>query len=645
MRGIRVGALFGASLLGVVSAQNCDGADGTDFVDAADLVCRVEAMVNSVVNALEEKYADIDSDEGGSSACVAEGNAGVFSCDVGNDAWNVNNPDAKVNQNSINPTTGSCTRLDANFENIPLSQDRRGVSRIESGRTNTCSSANPCDSKNRCQDYPHFKPDRTGASAFERGNSHEECRCVYDNIYEDSGEYFIHYDDIRKEDYLQKSGCISSDDLTRCVSNMEKFGISLAEGVSESDPRALSEICGTNSLIYSHFQPLANANPQAGMHFQGFQESGMYRIWPSVYECRTENVCSGCSDPRFRGWYASAASGPKDIILVLDDSGSMNLQGRLGKLQVAARWVINTLTQFDYVTIVRFTGSAESATSTMVRATPQNKAKLVNYIQTMFVASGSTNMEAGLELAFDLLDEGRERDATSGCTKIVLFLTDGLPDDDTVSPDVVIQRRNTADVNARVFTYSLGDDSETKVMKRIACENRGVWQLIKDADGDNLKTIMAGYYTYLAAGVADGEVRWSDWFEDGEGGGQIAGVCSPVYDRFQENLQGVPVLFGVTCVGVHRDTLENLEGAELEWMDAQARSAMCPDLELTEESLEILRGQISSGSICSGDDDDDDGGGGAGVAIGLGVAGALLLFCGLYLFCKKNKTSPGGGPD
>ena len=34
-------------------------------------------------------------------------------------------------------------------------------------------------------------------------------------------------------------------------------------------------------------------------------------------------------DPTVRPWYIAASSGPKDIILVLDTSGSMKMKGRL----------------------------------------------------------------------------------------------------------------------------------------------------------------------------------------------------------------------------------------------------------------------------------------------------------------------------
>jgi Mg-chelatase subunit ChlD len=100
----------------------------------------------------------------------------------------------------------------------------------------------------------------------------------------------------------------------------------------------------------------------------------------------------GCSDPRYRTGYANAARGPKDVVLVLDDSGSMNTNNRIGKMKEAAKWVISTLGPNDYVSIVKFTNSAESTTENLIPATIENRAELKNYIDTNFNANGGTNM-------------------------------------------------------------------------------------------------------------------------------------------------------------------------------------------------------------------------------------------------------------
>ena len=85
--------------------------------------------------------------------------------------------------------------------------------------------------------------------------------------------------------------------------------------------------------------------------FFGSQE-GMFRIFPG----RHYENCSSF-DPRVRPWYIAASSGPKNIVLVLDTSGSMAGE-RFVLLKKAAIRVIQTLTVGDRVAIVPFASSS-----------------------------------------------------------------------------------------------------------------------------------------------------------------------------------------------------------------------------------------------------------------------------------------------
>jgi hypothetical protein len=53
------------------------------------------------------------------------------------------------------------------------------------------------------------------------------------------------------------------------------------------------------------FKAFATAHPDVSWTYGGFQEDGLYMNYPMIDQCRTENQCDGCSDPRFRGWYVT----------------------------------------------------------------------------------------------------------------------------------------------------------------------------------------------------------------------------------------------------------------------------------------------------------------------------------------------------
>ena len=80
---------------------------------------------------------------------------------------------------------------------------------------------------------------------------------------------------------------------------------------------------------------------------------------------------------------------------------------------------------------------------------------------------------------------------------------------------------NTLDAtwNAVIFTFSLGtpkgsDDLKT-VPHNIACQHGGIWVSISDsAEKGALRSAMSGYYSYLANGIVNDKVVWSEEYED-----------------------------------------------------------------------------------------------------------------------------------
>jgi hypothetical protein len=50
-----------------------------------------------------------------------------------------------------------------------------------------------------------------------------------------------------------------------------------------------------------------------------------------------------------------------------------------------------------------------------------------------------------------------------------------------------------------------------------------------------------------------------------------------VYDRYKQEKEGVPVMFGVTCVGISRAMWEALPGNENAWKDILEQNEQCAD--------------------------------------------------------------------
>ena len=344
--------------------------------------------------------------------------------------------------------------------------------------------------------------------------------------------------------------------------------------------------------------------------FFGSQE-GMFRISPG----RQWATC-GTYDPRIRPWYIAASSGPKNIILVLDTSGSMSGQ-RIELLKTAAIRVVETLTVGDRVAIVPFATTARvigDSDGRMLVATKANQAYLIDAINGL-KAEGETNFYDALESAFDVMDETVGVELHVACNSAILFLTDGImtkPKGVNVTEQDVMDLVSTR-INATMksigkpilfFTYSISDTDEVHAFpKKLACSTElGVWSKI--VDPDKIFLSLTSYYRLFSLGLGNSKddfVAWVEPYEFASGGVNGTTVSAPVYDRSRN-----PPLF-VGVVGIDFSLIAAYKALGVETGDPAvlkrivlASTAKCPTLNLTLCELESFRRQSATGdeSLC-----------------------------------------------
>jgi hypothetical protein len=178
--------------------------------------------------------------------------------------------------------------------------------------------------------------------------------------------------------------------------------------------------------------------------YAGFQEDGVFMQWPAI------DLCSPTYDPRFRPWYATAATNPKTVVMVIDVSGSMDA-ARIALAKESATAVLNTLTASDMVGIVLFNNAIRD-TFDPVHVTDGNRTIIQTFINTQIYASGGTNFVQSLDAGFDMLESNHQ------CDSLLLFMTDGK-----ANPGFALEADDYAAVHARseslgapIFTYALG---------------------------------------------------------------------------------------------------------------------------------------------------------------------------------------------
>mmetsp|Transcript_28667 Transcript_28667/g.52979 ORF Transcript_28667/g.52979 Transcript_28667/m.52979 type:complete len:654 (+) Transcript_28667:127-2088(+) len=339
--------------------------------------------------------------------------------------------------------------------------------------------------------------------------------------------------------------------------------------------------------------------------------NGLFRRIPAIHQ----EEC-GQYDPRRRPWFVAASSGPKDVVLVIDVSGSMEDYGRMDIAKEAAITIVETLTVADRVAVVSFSSRAAQigGFNSLIRATNENKERLIKAIKNLD-ANEATNFYDAFNTAFNALDKTIRSESTSGCNIAILFMTDGQISEGPGANEVIKlvndrtgQLSATFDRNATLFTFSLGQQADHAVTKSIACSTNGIWTPVDDFTGD-LVTAMSSYYKLFALGLGEGGnedfTAWVEPYEFTNPAGKMGTtVSAPVYDRSVKP----PLFLGVVAVDSYMDTLEQVLGEDATSSTMLQRfvllsTARCPKLGLTECELDALRflggGEEATCGVCN----------------------------------------------
>lgn len=121
---------------------------------------------------------------------------------------------------------------------------------------------------------------------------------------------------------------------------------------------------------------------------------------------------------------------PTDLILVVDTSGSMNRENRLGLVKRSLELLIEELGAHDRLALVTYGGRGQ------VVFEPTHERERVFAALDALRPSGSTNLEEGLILAYDLASRTRRR----GVSQRLILCSDGVANVGRTGPDSILER-------------------------------------------------------------------------------------------------------------------------------------------------------------------------------------------------------------
>ncbi|KAL3061646.1 hypothetical protein OYC64_009739 [Pagothenia borchgrevinki] len=233
-------------------------------------------------------------------------------------------------------------------------------------------------------------------------------------------------------------------------------------------------------------------------------------------------------DVRRRPWYIQGAASPKDMLILVDASGSVSgLTLKLIRTSVSE--MLETLSDDDYVNVVYFNTRVKQTAcfEHLVQANVRNKKLLKDAVKNI-TAKGITNYTKGFEFAFEQLSTTNV--SRANCNKIIMLFTDGGEE----RASAILKKYN-ADKKVRIFTFSVGQHNYDKgPIQWMACSNKGYFYEIPSIGAIRINTQeyldVLGRPMVLADKQAK-QVQWTNVYLDALELGLVITGTLPVFNK------------------------------------------------------------------------------------------------------------------
>uniref|UniRef100_A0A3B5AGV2 Calcium voltage-gated channel auxiliary subunit alpha2delta 1 n=1 Tax=Stegastes partitus TaxID=144197 RepID=A0A3B5AGV2_9TELE len=258
-------------------------------------------------------------------------------------------------------------------------------------------------------------------------------------------------------------------------------------------------------------------------------------------------------DVRRRPWYIQGAASPKDMLILVDASGSVSgLTLKLIRTSVSE--MLETLSDDDYVNVVYFNTRVKKTAcfDHLVQANVRNKKLLKDGVQNI-TAKGITNYTKGFEFAFEQLSVTNV--SRANCNKIIMLFTDGGEE----RAQAILEKYN-ADKKVRIFTFSVGQHNYDKgPIQWMACSNKGYFYEIPSIGAIRINTQeyldVLGRPMVLADKQAK-QVQWTNVYLDALELGLVITGTLPVFNRTKTHQN--QLILGVMGIDVSLDDIKKL---------------------------------------------------------------------------------------
>lgn len=179
---------------------------------------------------------------------------------------------------------------------------------------------------------------------------------------------------------------------------------------------------------------------------------------------------------------------PKDVVFVLDTSGSM-AGAKLAQAKKALAFCVENLNDEDRFEILRFATEVEPLFEKLAEASPEQRATAQKFIAGL-KPIGGTAIDAALKRAVALRPEKSVR------PYVVIFLTDGRPTVGDINETHIVEHAVASKTTgSRFFCFGIGTDVNTHLLDRIAEETQAFSQYVLPEEDIEVK--VSNFFTKI----------------------------------------------------------------------------------------------------------------------------------------------------
>jgi Ca-activated chloride channel family protein len=170
----------------------------------------------------------------------------------------------------------------------------------------------------------------------------------------------------------------------------------------------------------------------------------------------------------------------KDVVFVLDTSGSMADEGKMDKARSALLFGIRTLREGDKFNVINFAGEEHLMENGLISADTNGKKRGEEFVKKL-QPTGGTNINDAVIAAMKQFNASER-------PKMLVFMTDGLPTVGETNVERIlanISKEKKQDI--RIFPFGVGYDVNTTLLDKLGSENSGVSDYVQPKEDLEIK--------------------------------------------------------------------------------------------------------------------------------------------------------------